>query len=106
MKHLFPILISVIGLISCDKNNDTVKSCFLEFVTTRTIVNKAASIRLMNNNYFSTEKGTIDTRLFPCRLADEFKIDGLAVIVSGDAKNTLADGPCCVENFVIRKITK
>lgn len=106
MKHLFLILISVIGLISCDKNNDTDKSCFFEFATTRTVANKPATVRLRNNEYYIIERGSIDAILFPCSLADEFKIDGLAVIVSGNVKNTLPIGPCCVENFVIRKITK
>jgi hypothetical protein len=104
---LFTIAFLFITLfISCKKNNTESANCFSDIATTRTIVDKAASISFANNNYYIVEQSTIDTRLLPCNLSDEFKVNGLIVTVSGEVKNTVISGACCTENFVITKIVK
>jgi hypothetical protein len=92
--------------ISCKKNTEKDITCFSDIATMRIITDKAASIQFTNNRYYIIEQLTIDARLLPCYLADEFKVNGLAVTVSGEVKNNVSDGPCCTENFVITIIKK
>lgn len=106
MKQLvIPLLCSII-FISCKKSSKQTTNCFSEITTMRTITDKLCSIRFTNNKFFIIEQLAIDTKLLPCNLPEEFKVNGLQVTVSGDIKSNASDGPCCTENFVITKIVK
>lgn len=89
-----------------DKNSGT--NCFPDTSIVRQIVNKNASIKLLNTQFFIVEDGTIDTKLNPCNLPREFQVDNLLVLISGDVKSTFYSGvgPCCTENFEITSILK
>ncbi len=93
--------------VSCKKVNQS-NVCFENETTSGQIVNKPATIKLINNQFYIIEQGTIDTRLNPCNLPEEFKVDNLQVTISGDVKTTIYNPgePCCTENFVITKIVK
>jgi hypothetical protein len=106
MKVFTLFLFSSILFFSCKKSKETNTQCFSEVTTTRSIIDKPASIFFANNNYYIIEQSTIDIKLLPCNLPDEFKINGLLIKVSGEVKNLVANGPCCIDNFVITKITK
>ena len=60
------------------------------------------------DTFYIIEEGTIDTRLNPCILDKEFQQNNLKVKISGEVKLTIQGGPspCCLENFVITKISK
>jgi hypothetical protein len=105
MKVLVIAFLFTTIFISCKKSRE-IKTCFSDFATTRAIKDKAASVQFVNNQYYIIEQFTIDSRLLPCNLEDEFKVNGLAVTVSGEVKNNVSDGPCCTENFVISIIKK
>jgi hypothetical protein len=87
-----------------NKNNN----CFPDSATVREIKNKPAAIRLTGDQYYIIEQGTIDTKLKPCNLTEDFKVNNLQVTVSGDVKETsrVGQSPCCIDNFVITEITK
>jgi hypothetical protein len=107
MKKILILLALSIVLVSCKKNKAENSNCFSDVATTRVITDKQAFIYFANNQYFIVEKNTIDTRLIPCTLADEFKTNNLQRIISGEVKNYIADGgPCCAEGFIITKITR
>jgi hypothetical protein len=106
MKHYCAAFLLVIAFLSCKKDKETEAICFSDIATSRTILNKQATIQFLNNEFYIIEKGTIDTRLLPCSLADEFKINNLSVIITGEVKNTIPTGACCTENFVVNKIVK
>jgi hypothetical protein len=106
MKHYFISILLTITFLSCKKDKETTSNCFSGIPTNRTILNKQATIQLINNEFYIIEKGTIDTRLLPCSLADEFKINNLPVTITGEVKNTIPTGVCCTENFVVNKIEK
>ena len=93
---------------SCEKEEKKIDDCSFNSATTRQIVNKPAVIKFSGGQYYLIEQGTIDTKLKPCSLAQEFKIDNLIVVISGDVKSTVRDvlAPCCIDNFVISSISK
>lgn len=108
MKNSFFILLLIVGY-SCKKPHKKNDDCFPNAPTYRQILNKPAIVRQQSNSlFYIVEHGTIDTRLNPCNLATDFKIDNLQVTISGDVKTTfqVGPGPCCTENFVITKITR
>ncbi len=106
MKHYFLGILFSLTFLSCKKDKETINNCFSDAPTTRTILDKQATIQLLNNEFYIIEKGTIDTRLLPCSLADEFRINNLSVTITGEVKNTVPTGVCCTENFVVNKIEK
>ena len=112
MKKYITFLSILLGLIilfhSCKKNDKSKTGCFLNDTTARQIINKQASIKLANGQFYIVEQGTIDTKLIPCNLTQEFQVDNLQVTISGDIKATAQGGPapCCSENFVITKIVR
>lgn len=112
MKNYYWVLTISIGLTSffqsCKKNNSSTVDCFPNDITTRQITNKQATIKLTNGQFYIVEQGTIDTKLNPCNLTQEFRVDNLQVTISGDVKATVQGGPapCCTDNFVIVKITR
>jgi len=110
MRLVVPFLsltVTAIIIVAC-KKSATRGDCFAGDATVRTIESKPATIKLLGNVFYIIEQGTIDTRLKPCSLAGDFKVDNLNVTISGEVKATLATdfGPCCIENFVITKITR
>ncbi len=106
MKHYYISILLTIIFFSCKKEKDATSNCFSDIATSRTILDKQATIQLLNNEFYIIEKGAIDTRLLPCSLADEFKINSLLVTITGEVKNIILSGACCTENFVINKITR
>ncbi len=106
MKALIGLSFFTIILISCKKSTDKSTTCFSDVTTTRIITDKPAYIHFADNQYYIKEQFTIDTRLLPCNLADEFKVSGLLVTISGEVKNSLPNNPCCTDNFVITKISR
>jgi hypothetical protein len=106
MKHYFFGILFLLIFLSCKKDKEKTTNCFSDTPTTRSILNKQATIQLLNNEWYIIEKGIIDTRLLPCSLADEFKINNLPVTITGEVKNTIPTGICCTENFVVNKIEK
>ncbi len=96
-------------ILSCKKQNNKPEDCYANEVTYRTLLNAQATIKKSpDNNFFIIEQGTIDTKLNPCNLQDDFKIDSLQVIVTGNVKRTerFGFGPCCIEDFVISSIRR
>ncbi|MBC7650222.1 MAG: hypothetical protein H7101_00575 [Deinococcales bacterium] len=113
MKKHCKNFIFIIGALlifqSCNKSdNETNKAnCYVNDVTTRQVVNKQATIQVINGQFYIIESNTIDEKLRPCNLAIDFQINNLQVIVSGNVKATPQIGmPCCTQNFVITSITK
>jgi hypothetical protein len=101
-------LFFITTVLSCKKNIDTPADCSAGSATTRLLVNKQATVKAVGSQFYIVEEGTIDTKLNPCNLTQEFKIHDLQVTVSGDVKATVQEPlkPCCTENFIITKISK
>lgn len=95
-------------LPSCKKDNNSNTDCFPNRSTVRQITNAQATVKKSGEKFYIVEQGSIDTRLNPCTLPQEFQVDNLQVTISGDVKSTLQGGPepCCTENFTITKISK
>lgn len=106
---IISVAVLLFVLISCKKSQSKqVPGCFANATTTRQISNKQATIRIDAGQALIVEDGIIDSRLLPCELQNDFKQDGLRVIVSGDVKNLVQSpsGPCCLYNFFITHITR
>ena len=102
-------LIIALAFVSCKNDHLLEEECFSREATVRQITNAPASIRQQTNGvFYIVEKGTIDIRLNPCYLQPDLQINNLDVVVSGTVKATIqgGPGPCCVENFIITKITR
>ncbi len=96
---------TIIFFVSCKKNNASTNNCDENAPTQRVIVNKKATITLLNGEYFIVEENTIDTKLSPCNLPLAFKNPGLNVIVSGSVKQGISSiSPCCTNAFIISNI--
>ena len=112
MRHslTFIAFVLVTTIISCkkDNNTNTDTDCFPNTTTVRQITNAQATVKAAAGKFYIIEQGSIDTKLNPCNLAQEFQIDNLQVTISGDVKTTsyAVGEPCCTDNFVITKITK
>jgi hypothetical protein len=93
---------------SCKKDNNTKSDCFPNTPTVRQITNAQARVKAAGGKFYILEQGTIDTKLNPCTLAQEFQVDNLQVTISGDVKLTQHGGvgPCCIDNFVITTILR
>lgn len=102
------LLALTIIVTSCKKENVSNVDCFLYTSTVRQIINQPATIKIAGGLFYIVEHSTIDTKLIPCNLSQEFQISNLQVIVSGEVKSSITNAgePCCSENFVIKKITK
>ncbi len=81
--------------------------CFPNTSTVRQITNAQATIKASGGKFYIVEQGTVDTKLNPCTLSQEFQIDNLQVTISGDVKMTSygLGEPCCIDNFIVTKIT-
>ncbi len=106
MKVLAVLSLLTIVSLSCKKSIEKNTACFSDVATARTITDKPAFIHFTDNQYYIKEQFTIDTRLLPCNLTDEYMVSSLLVTISGEVKNTLLNEPCCTDNFVITKISK
>jgi hypothetical protein len=111
MTKIICILNLIVGIafISCKKNSTETNDCFPDLTTSRQIVNKPATVKQQAGDlFYIIEQGTIDTKLNPCNLATEFKVDNLQVTMSGDVKATVqaGPGPIYTDGFVITKITR
>lgn len=58
--------------LSCKKNETFEPACFPNDITTRTIMDKQATVKLVNAKFCIVEQGAIDTKLIPCNLPKEF----------------------------------
>ena len=105
---LIALLFIVTIVPSCKKDNNSNSDCFPNSLTVRQITNAQATIKKAGDKFYIVEQGSIDTKLNPCTLPQEFQVDNLQVTISGDVKATLqgGPGPCCTENFVITNISR
>lgn len=107
---IFLISLLVISfLFSCKKDTTKNSDCFPNASTYRQIINKPAAISQQpGGTFYIIEQGTIDVKLDPCNLPTDFQVDRQQVTISGNVKATVqgAPGPCCIEGFVITKITR
>jgi hypothetical protein len=95
--------------LSCKKAKSP-SDCSPGAPTVRQILNKQATIKVtaMIHPVYIIEDGAIDTKLIPCNFPMEFYQADLRVTISGEVKQTVqpAGMPCCMEYFVITKITR
>ncbi|ANE51676.1 hypothetical protein SY85_15375 [Flavisolibacter tropicus] len=93
---------------SCKKDNHTSPDCLPDTPTYRQVNNRSATIISASGEFYILEQGTIDTKLKPCNLPNEFQVNNLQVTISGNVKQTTQGNsqPCCIENFVITRITR
>jgi hypothetical protein len=111
MRNFLIFIASFFSLIqgmSCKKDEKT-DSCFSGSPTVRQIVNQQATIKVTGTilGVYMVEQGSIDTKLIPCNLPQEFLQNDLQVIISGEVKSTPpGTGPCCSNNFVITSISR
>jgi hypothetical protein len=93
---------------SCRKDSKTLPECFPDTPTNRQVTNQQATVISSGGQFYIIEQGTIDTKLKPCNLQQEFQVNNLQVTISGNVKQTIqgTGEPCCIENFVITKITR
>lgn len=106
-------IVSLFGLtitVNACKKSDAETGCLPTTTTIRQIINKQATIKLtaMINSVYLVEDGTVDTKLIPCNLPQEFYENDLRVTISGEVKASpqVGPGPCCSENFVITSIMR
>ena len=105
---LFTVIISVI-FCSCKKETAQYTDCFPSDSTTRQVINNRATVKeYPAGNFYIIEKGAIDTRLNPCNLPSDYKVNDLSVTISGKVKATVHTTlePCCTENFVLSQISR
>ena len=103
----FIVAILILSIVSsCKKNKDVNTECSPNSPTVRQITNAQATIKKDQGKFFIVEKGSIDSRLNPCSLPQDFQMNDLSITVSGDVKETPQSNPCCTENFVITEISK
>ena len=102
-----PYLVLLLILVACKKNSGE-QQCFPGQSTIEVLTNRPATMKATGSRgvYVIIPQGSIDTKLRPCSIADEFKVDNLQVVVSGEVKQTVQIGPCCTNDFVISKITR
>jgi len=107
------LLILLLSLVSfaCRKADDEPKTgCDATAQTLRHINNKFATVEVNATiiGVLLVEDNTIDSKLVPCNLPQEYVQHGLKVIISGDvkARKALTNEPCCKDAFVISKIAR
>ena len=66
------LLVITILFSSCEKEEIEKTDCLSNEATTRQIVNKQATIKLTNTQFYIVENGAIDTKLIPCNLTQQF----------------------------------
>lgn len=103
---LFGFLIVMALISSCNKEDETPADCLTDISTVMKIKNKPAKVRAVGAQYYIVEENTIDRILNPCNLKKEFQVHDLSITVSGDVKETPREGVCCIDDFVITKISR
>jgi hypothetical protein len=109
--QIFLLLLTLSTIVSFCKKNKNSSGCSPDASTVRQITNKQATIKVTATYTYPVyiiEQGSVDTKLVPCNFPMEFYQNDLQVVISGDVKYTIRkdSDPCCIENFVITKITK
>ena len=103
------VLFIIIAICNACNKDKKPKAC-ADGQTVREVINKRAVIKLTATVHpvYLIEEGAIDTKLVPCNFPTDFYQDDLQVIISGEVKATPQPSglPCCLENFVITKITR
>ncbi len=108
MRYIL-VFISLILIIStsCKKDNKLDRACFTDTANAGRLIDKQATIKLSGTTFYMYEQGTIDTRLIPCNLPQDFKVNDLQVKISGYTKQSKEGGAiCCTEILFITKITR
>jgi hypothetical protein len=102
------LLLMIAAVVSCKKDDSSANDCFPNTSTVRQITNAQATVKQTGEKFYLVEQGSIDTKLNPCTLPQEFRVNDLHVTISGDIRSTLQGGlePCCTENFIITKISR
>jgi hypothetical protein len=108
IKTFAALLFMIAVAASCKKDNSSTNDCFPNTSTVRQVTNAQATVKKAEDKFYLVEQGSIDTKLNPCLLPQEFQVDELHVTISGDVRSRPqgASEPCCTENFVITKISK
>lgn len=108
--RFLPFILILLCLLACKKQKITATGCDTGAATTRVIADKKATVKMtatMVYPVYLVEDGTIDVKLVPCNIPLQFQQNDLVVKISGEVKTTVApaNAPCCIENFVISKIS-
>lgn len=100
------LMFALTAFSACKKDVDTEGECSSTTPTERSIIDKQATVRLTNGKYYIIEDGTFDTRLIPCSLSQNFQVNNLRVVISGEVKKTTQNRgePCCSNFLVITSI--
>ncbi len=111
MKHTLTAILCLAllcGIMACKKNKDTKADCYRDNAVRYEINNQAATVHLVNGEYYIAEQNTIDSRLFPCNLPAEFRQNNIAVLVSGQVKSLPYSGtrPAGDAALIITTITR
>lgn len=106
MQKVLVLLVITILLIavSCKKESGLDQSCGNGDTVEREIVEAVATVHDTGGSFQIIEENTYDTRLLPCNLPDEFKMNKLKVIITGKTFAVAQTGICCVEKLALQKI--
>ena len=104
LLNFIVVIISLVFFSSCKKDRGA--SCFSSAATVQQLTNDSATVIFSEGQYYLVQRHTIDSRLKPCSLPAEFRVDHLSVVISGEIKKTNYSGQtiCCTEDFVLREI--
>ncbi|MFT3823129.1 MAG: hypothetical protein QM731_04380 [Chitinophagaceae bacterium] len=109
---LIPVIgcLAIVALHACKKSSSQPASdnfCdeLVNVTTVRSISMKLATIQKTGDEYYVIEENTIDTRLRPCYLPEELRVDKLQVVVTGEVKKTNHSAVCCTDELLVIKIT-
>lgn len=108
-KISLALVMSFCLLQACSKNENGLEAgdCSSGPVL-RMITNQVATIKINVEGCYIVEDSTYDSKLFPCAISDEYKVDNLRIVVTGEVRNRVANTfyPCCQYNLAISKIDK
>ncbi|WP_336517962.1 hypothetical protein [Pollutibacter soli] len=109
MKKPLVLFVTTLFLfaVSCRKESGLDQSCGDGEPVFREINGAVAMIHAVDGGSFQIiEENTYDTRLLPCNLPEEFKMNKLKVIITGKTLATAQTGICCVEKLVLKDIRR
>lgn len=98
------VIATLLFTVSCKKESTLDQSCSNGDTVVREIVEAVATVHDAGGSFQIIEENTYDTRLLPCNLPEEFKVDQLQVVITGKTLATFQTGICCVERLVLQKI--
>lgn len=90
MKHTLTAILCLVLLFSitaCKKNKDAKADCYRDNAVRYEINNQLATVYQVNGEYYIAEQNTIDTRLFPCNLPEEFQQNNINIYITGQVKS-------------------